>query len=77
MEQIPTNSYFIVAGMLAVASGGAVFVRVMLVERLRIIAGGTEPRWLRRGKRVIDLLALIMLSAALVWLALGLAKLWS
>lgn len=74
MPGMPTHLlWFLVAwwGLLAIGIGGA---RFLVVERLRLNAGGVEPVSLRRGKRVVDTLVVLLLAISAFWFVLAVVR---
>lgn len=72
---MPTTAMFFLAfwwGMVGIGSAG---IRAWLVERLRIINGGIESSRLRIGKRIADVVILLMLGTAAFWLIMALINL--
>ncbi len=53
--------------------GGIAMVRVFVVRRLRLLAGGSESSGLRAGKRVADIFVLFAFALAGFWVVLAIA----
>ena len=71
---MPTNAFWFLAFWWGMIGIGILLARLFIVERLRVISGGTESARLRRGKRVVDALGLLVLLWAGFWLAMALAR---
>jgi hypothetical protein len=57
----------------AMAGSGIAMVRVFVVRRLRLLAGGSESRGLRAGKRAADVFVLFACALAAFWVVLAIA----
>lgn len=72
---IPTDAAFFFALAGAVLASGLIGMRIWVVDRLRINAGGTEPRWLRIAKRPVDAAIVLIILGAAVMCVVGFTQL--